>query len=130
MQSFCETFNSKDVVLSTLGQVQWNVQKIKLKVGALKLISLTFDGGSTLCSKSVYEFMVSFVDNHLELKTKCTSNFRMRGSHAVDDVCLLIARVVYGRLGDRKPNYFVSDSAPFKKSAVRKLMVNAGGEDY
>lgn len=99
-------------------------------MGAAKFIRFKFDGWSTVRSESVYGFELSFVDGPLEYKTKCMGNFRMGVSHAADDVCLLISRVVHGRLGAKTLNCFVSDSAPVNKAAVRIFIENAGGDDY
>ncbi len=57
-------------------------------------------------------------------------NFRWRGSHTADDLCFIMHKVLRGSLGGKIPNYYVSDSAPVNKSAVRKLMVDRNGNYY
>ncbi len=41
-----------------------------------------------------------------------------------------MSKVVRERLGGKIPSYYVSDSGPVNKSAVRKFMVNRNGDDY
>eukprot|EP00171_Calliarthron_tuberculosum_P023067 IDg23067t1 len=56
--------------------------------------------------------------------------FDVSRGHTADDVCAILKCVVQKRLGNQMPTYFLSDSAPVNKSAVRKLMHNDGGDDF
>ena len=55
----------------------------------------------------------------------------MKRTHSGADLYKIISRVVAECLGNVKPAYFVSDSAPNNKAAARQFMMeNEGGEHW
>lgn len=57
-------------------------------------------------------------------------NFKLKGGPSSTDMCNVLRNAINQRRGKRNPNYFVSDSAPNNKAAVRLLMGNQGGNDF
>ena len=93
-------------------------------------IVLNFDGWSTSRNHSVTGFIVTFLDQELKLKSRCVGNFRMLQTHGSKDICSTIKRVVAERLNKIIPVYFVSDSAPSNKAAVRMFMEEEEGDEH
>eukprot|EP00171_Calliarthron_tuberculosum_P000236 IDg236t1 len=87
---------------------------------------------SRLWSKFNNAILGCMVSNRCKfsLETKTVGNFRLAGRHTAADICNVLKSVIQKRLGGRKPTYFVSDSAPANKAAVRMLMQNDGGDDH
>lgn len=104
---------------------------IRRDVSAAEFVTLTFDGWSTSRNESVLGFMVSILaEDTLSLRTKCVGNFRLPRGHSANELCKVMGEVVVDRLGHRVPDFFVSDSAPVNKAAVRMFMVNKEGDDF
>lgn len=74
--------------------------------------------------------MVAMIDEQMDMSVKCISNFRMPERRTATDVCQVLSNVIQNRLGCRCPDYFLSDSAPTKKTAIRKYMINGNGDGY
>ena len=95
-----------------------------------ELVVLTFDGWSTYHNDAVIGFMISFLNHSLILTTLCVGNLTLRGGHGATDVSKSIETIVTKRLGGRVPDYFVSDSAPVNKAAVRAYMKDVDDEHW
>lgn len=73
-------------------------------------------------------FTISFLDENIVLRTRTISNLKMLAGHTTRHVCDIIRTVISERVGARIPKYFLSDSAPVKKLAVRMYMGRDGDE--
>lgn len=78
-----------------------------------------FDDWSTLQNQAVIGFIVSTLDDNLVLHSRCIANFPMKNGHGAEDMCKLISKAIFHRLGNGIPDFFVSDSGPANKAAVR-----------
>ena len=63
------------------------------------------------------------------MATKCVGNFKMTGGHSVADVSHLIEDEILKCLAKKVPTYFLYDSAPVNKLAVR-LYLGEKGDEY
>ena len=102
---------------------------VKEKIYGSEFTVLKSESWSTFQNEAVLGFMVSYVDEELNLQTRCVGNIAFFGRHTESDVAEVITKVVQERLGGRTPDYFLLDSAPVKKSGVRRFMNNEG-DDY
>ena len=74
--------------------------------------------------------MVSSLNRSGSFQTRVVGNIPRIGGHLADFVASCINQVVNDRLGGRTLDYFVSDSAPVSKSAVRRFMEREGDEKW
>ncbi len=88
------------------------------------------DSSSLLRDECGIGFMIFFLDGDCGRQTSCLRNIKMETGYSASDLASLIADLVPERLDKRKPNYFVSDSAPVNKAAVRALMGDEGDESW
>eukprot|EP00171_Calliarthron_tuberculosum_P023086 IDg23086t1 len=126
--------NVKVPTRSTLNSWLWDkfrvtINRIKDQVQSAEYTVLIFDGWSTFRNEAVLGFMISLLSPNLTLETYCLGNFIMKSGHGARHVSEIITQVVRERLGGRIPDYFVSDSAPVNKAAVRQFM-NDEGDEY
>lgn len=107
------------------------IEVISRDASAAEFLTLMFDGWSTSRNEAVLGFMASMLDkNTLQLRTRCVGNFRLPKGHGAVELSRVIGNVVAQRLGKRVPNFFLSDSAPVNKAAVRLYMLNKDGDDF
>ena len=121
--------------IKTLNSQLWDrfhktISKIKNELSEAENIVVTFDGWSSLRNECVIGFMISFLDGDCGLQTRCLGNIKMKTGHSESDLTSIIADIVRERLDKRKPNYFVSDSAPVSKAAVRAFMGDEGDKSW
>ena len=119
--------------LCTLNARLWQqfhktINDIKSDIAKREHIVITFDGWASVRNERVIGFIVSFLDENLELKNRCIGNFKVSTSHFASDIAGIISEVIRDRIGSRKPSYFVTDSAPISKAAVRIFMGDSGYE--
>eukprot|EP00171_Calliarthron_tuberculosum_P004297 IDg4297t1 len=115
--------------VKTLNSRLWSkfnnvIETVKNNAQSADFLTFMFDGWSTARTEAVLGCMVSTIDANFLLETKTVGNFRLAGRHTAADICNVLKSVIQKRLGGRKPTYFVSDSAPANKAAVRMLMQN------
>lgn len=127
--------NLKTPTVKTLNSRLWTkfntvIESIKQTVQSAEFLTFMFDGWSTARSEAVLGCMVTTIDEQLLMVTKPVGNFRLSGRHTAADVCNVLQNVIQKRLGGRRPTYFVSDSAPVNKAAVRMLMQDDDGDDH
>lgn len=116
--------NVKICTVTTLNFRLWErfqhtLNKIKIEVSRAEFLAITFDGWSTHRNDSVLKFMLSYLDEKLNLITKCAGNIKLNGTHTGYAIFQVINRVFHHRLGNAEPAYFISDSLPLDKLAVR-----------
>ncbi len=70
--------------------------------------------------------MVSYLDDYFCLKTKVLENICKRGKQDAPAIVKFIKDFVFYRLVGRIPKYYMSDSAPVNKAAVRRFMGDDG----
>ena len=87
---------------------------------------LTFDGWCTVRNESVLGMMKYLLREDLLLHTFCVGNFKINLGHSADDVAKYIVYTMLDRMNAQVSDYFVSDSAPMNKAAVRLCMENEG----
>ncbi len=74
--------------------------------------------------------MVSNLDDNFCSKTNILGNICKRGKQNAPAIANIIKDVDLHRLGGKIPNYYVSDSAPLNKAAVRRFMGDDGDESW
>ena len=106
------------------------ISRIRTDVSTAEFIVLTCDGWPTYGNYSVMGFMVTYLDAELRMVTKCLGNFKMTAVHSGSYICELIRKVVVNRPVGCSPSYYVSDSAPVNKLAVRLFEEDEGDEHW
>lgn len=87
---------------------------------------ITFDGWSTYRAESVLVFMVSIIKPNFQLRTFCIGNFKVRETHSASNISSILSIALKDRINSSSPYYFVIDSAPVNKAAVRSYMKDSG----
>ncbi len=101
---------------------------IQNQVPKSEYIGLTFDRWSSVRNEANLKFIISYLDEDLLLRTRTIGKSGETGEQDSDKVAELIRTAIQSRCSNRTPDFFVSDSAPVNKSAVRKFMICDGDE--